>query len=72
MLRTKETRHIGATALPHQSDGPRSTLGVETLKIIHVVAHCNKQIKEQLATSLHLHLHGAAALKRLPASNNER
>jgi len=36
-----------------------------------VVAHRDEQIKEQLATHLHLHLHGAATLERFPASDNE-
>jgi len=53
------------------SDGLGSPLGIKVLKIIHVVAHCDKQVKEQFATNLHFHLHGAAALERLPASNNQ-
>lgn len=44
---------------------------VNGLQIIHVVAHGDEQVKEQFAANLHLHLHGAAALERLPASNNE-
>lgn len=53
------------------SDGLRGSLGVESLQVIHVVAHSNEQVKEQFATNLHLHLHGAAALERLPASDNQ-
>jgi len=53
------------------SDGLGSALSVKVLKIIHVVAHGDEQVKEQFATNLHLHLHGAAALERLSASNNQ-
>lgn len=44
----------------------------EILKIIHMVAHCHKQIKKELVTSLHLHLHGSAALEDLPGANDHR
>jgi 5-methylcytosine-specific restriction endonuclease McrA len=72
LLFTKEKWHIEARKTSQQeSDGLGSTLNIEILKIIHVVAHRNKQVEEQLATNLHLHLHGAAALERLPASNNK-
>ena len=37
-----------------------------------MVTHSNKQIKEQLPTSLHLHLHSPTPLKRTPASNDQR
>lgn len=36
-----------------------------------MVAHCHKQIKEQLAPILHLHLHGSTSLEGLAAANNE-
>jgi len=41
------------------------------LKIVHVVAHCDEQIEEHLATHLHLHLHRSAVLERLAAANNQ-
>lgn len=37
-----------------------------------MIAHSNKQIKKQLPTPLHLHLHRATALKRAPAPDNQR
>ena len=40
-------------------------------KVVHVVAHCHKQIKEQLAATLHLHLHGSTSLEGLATANNE-
>jgi len=51
-------------------DGPGRRL-VDVGQVIHVVAHCHEEIKEQFAANLHFHLHGAATLKRLPASNNQ-
>jgi len=51
-------------------DGPRRAL-VEVGEVINVVAHCDEEIKEQFATNLHLHLHGAAALECLSASDNQ-
>lgn len=37
-----------------------------------MVTHGNKQIKKQLPTLLHLHLHRPTALKRRPATYNQR
>lgn len=39
--------------------------------IINVVAHSHKEIKEQFAANLHLHLHRAAALERPPAADDQ-
>jgi len=36
-----------------------------------VIDHGNEEVKEKFATSLHFHLHGAAALESLSASNDE-
>ena len=44
---------------------------LEIHKIINMVANRHKEIKEQFATNLHLHLHGAAALEGLPASDDQ-
>lgn len=41
-----------------------------TLQIIHMVAHSNKQIKEPLMTLLHFSLHSSALLEDLPCANN--
>lgn len=37
-----------------------------------MVTHGNKQIKKQLPTHLHLTLHRPTALKRRPATDNQR
>jgi hypothetical protein len=36
-----------------------------------MITHSDKQIKKQLPSLFHLHLHGAAALKRRPTANDE-
>ncbi len=36
-----------------------------------MVAHSDKQIKEQSSTLLHLHLHGATSLESAPAPDDE-
>jgi len=51
-------------------DGSRSTL-VEFKRIVQMIAEGHKQIKEQFATNLHLHLHGAATLESLSASDDQ-
>jgi hypothetical protein len=33
--------------------------------VIHMIAHCDKQVEEHSTTNLHLHLHGATPLERL-------
>jgi hypothetical protein len=68
-LQKKRFRNFRTNA--HFSDGLGGPFGVEIFQIIHVVAHGHEQVKEQFATNLHLHLHSAATLKRLPASNNQ-
>lgn len=40
-------------------------------EVVHVVAHCHKQVKKQLATNLHFHLHGPASLESLATSDDE-
>ena len=37
-----------------------------------MIHHCHKQIKKHLAPQLHLILHCAAPLKRMPRPDNER
>lgn len=37
-----------------------------------MITHCNKQIKKQLPTPLHLHLHRPTPLKCTPGPNNQR
>ena len=39
--------------------------------IINVIAHSHKQVEEQFATILHLHLHGSAPLESLPTSDDQ-
>ena len=38
----------------------------------NMVSHCHKQIKKQIPTLLHLHLHCPTALKRRPTPDNQR
>jgi len=61
---------IGPMTMMRTLDGPGRRL-VDIGQVIHVVAHGHEEIKEQFAANLHFHLHGAATLKRLPASNNQ-
>lgn len=37
----------------------------------HVIAHGDKQIKEQQSTLFHFHLHGATPLEGIPAPNDQ-
>lgn len=39
-------------------------------KIVHMVAHCNKQIEVKLVANFHLKLHGSALLEDLAASDD--
>ena len=39
--------------------------------IIHMVAHCHEQVKEQLAAFLHLHLQCSALLENLSTSDDQ-
>ena len=41
-------------------------------QIIHMIDHGDKQIEEELATTLHLILHGATPLERVARPNNKR
>lgn len=52
--------------------GDRSLAWRLLRQVVHVVDHGNKQVEEQLATVLHLALHGAAALEGVTSSNDER
>lgn len=55
-----------------QGQGRRGRDLPDVHNIIHMITQGNKQIKEKLPTHLHLHLHGAAALKGAPTANDER
>lgn len=50
---------------------PRRSLGAQLREVVHVVAHCHKQVEEQLASFLHLHLQGSAALKSLTTADDK-
>lgn len=39
--------------------------------VVDMVAHGHKQIEEQFATILHLHLHGSAPLESLATSDDQ-
>jgi len=52
-------------------DGTRSPLMLDVRNIVNMVAKRDEKIKEQFAPHLHLHLHGAATLKCLPAADNK-
>jgi hypothetical protein len=39
--------------------------------IVHVIDQRNKQVKEQFATGLHLHLHGSASLEGVARADDE-
>lgn len=41
------------------------------LEVIHVVAHGDEQVEEELATALHLVLHGSAALEGVAGADDE-
>ena len=63
------------TSMPHaHSSKLARALRVRHLHhVIHVIAHGDKQVEKQLAApSLHLHLHGPAALEGLAGANDER
>jgi len=40
-------------------------------EVVHVVAHGDEEVEEELAALLHLDLHGATSLEGVPASNDE-
>src|ERR1700743_177525 len=65
---TPRTLPVSATTRP--SDGLGRAL-VQVLKVVQVVAHGDEKVEEHLAPLLHLHLHGAAALERSAAANNQ-
>jgi hypothetical protein len=54
-------------------DGPGSTAsrGARIRKIIDVIAHSHEQVKEQLSSHLHLHLHGSTTLKGFATADNQ-
>lgn len=69
---------MGSHAKPTKNDRLRKGQFVTALvrrfarQIIHMIDHGDEEIEEELATILHLILHGATALERVARTDNER
>ena len=70
-----KSRHVRAS----RQDGQRTASALRreinsrrARHIVQVVAHGDKEVKKELPSGLHLHLHGATALEGGPTSDDER
>jgi len=62
--------NAGAVQIILLDDLGRSAIA-DLHNVINMIAHCYKQIEEQFATILHLHLHGSAPLESLATSDDQ-